>query len=701
MIILENNGVFVLETKNTHYVMAVDCTGVLNHVHWGRKCADIEDYKCTYKPWERNSNHSARDVGKTEYLPYGGTCYRTPAFVATYADNCREALLTYKDFNVTFEDEDTFLLEIILEDKQYKLEASLFYRLREETDVIERYSVIRNCSDKAVTLKKVASGEFNFPSMRPYSSINFNGSWAGEFRKESTQVRNGVLTYENRKGGSNHTHSPAFILSQNATEKEGDVFFGALAWSGNYKVEISRDFAGFTRAVIGINDFDFSYTLKPGEAFDTPSVYCGYTKGFGEMSNQMNAYAVNHILPKSFNNTPLPVLYNSWEATWFDVSCEGQQKLAEKAADIGCELFVMDDGWFGERKNDWAGLGDWYVNKEKFPDGLSPLIDKLKSLGMRFGLWFEPEMVNPDSDLYRTHPDWAYHYDTRDADLLRQQLVLNLTKPEVKEYVFKVMDDMLCEYDISYIKWDMNRAYSQTGAENLENPQELWYRHVKAVYEIADRLKAKHPSLQLECCASGGGRAELGALSHFDMVWTSDNTDPIDRLTIQQGFSLLYPIKCMRAWVTDTNRWSRPRDWDFRFNVTMQGSLSIGGNLLKYTEEELEIHRKYIALYKEIRQTVQFGSFYRLANFDEDQIFATQYVKDNKSVLFLCRDVTTFFNDKFYRINLDGLDEFARYNVKIDDKTESYSGAYLMNVGLEFEMGGSLQSKIIVIDKAE
>jgi alpha-galactosidase len=266
------------------------------------------------------------------------------------------------------------------------------------------------------------------------------------------------------------------------------------------------------------------------------------------------------------------------------------------AADIGCELFVMDDGWFGSRYNDNAGLGDWKVNKIKFPFGLKPLIDKVTSLGMKFGLWFEPEMVNPDSDLYRAHSEWAYHYDTRKSNELRQQLVLNLTREDVQEHVFRCMDDMLCEYDISYIKWDMNRAYSETGAQNLDNPQELWYRHTKAVYEIADRLKAKHPDLQIECCASGGGRVDLGSLSHFDMVWTSDNTDPVDRLDIQDGFSLLYPIKCMRAWVTDTGRDVRPNDWDFRFNVTMQGSLSIGGDLSKYSQEVLDLHKKYIAL---------------------------------------------------------------------------------------------------------
>lgn len=697
MKILENNGVFILETENTHYCIAINSEGTPEHLHWGRKCAD-EDYKSVYKSHDRNSNHSAKDLGKTEYLPFGGKVYRPVAFKATYSDKCRESVLTYKDFNVS-EVNDAFLLEIILEDEPYKTEVSLFYKLREGTDIIERYSVVRNKSDKNIILNKVASGEFNLPSLRHYTSTNFNGSWGGEFRKVDSEVKNGVLTYESIKGGSNHTVNPCFILSENADEKNGEVFFGALAWTGNFKTEISRDFVGRTRAVIGINDFDFSYTLHPDEEFITPSVFCGYAQGFAQMSNQMNSFAAEYLLPRRFAKEPLPVLYNSWEATWFDVSSETQQEIAEKAAEIGCELFVMDDGWFGQRKDDHAGLGDWYVNKEKFPDGLKPLIDKVKSLGMRFGLWFEPEMVNPDSDLFRAHPEWAYHYSTRKASLLRNQLVLNLTRDDVKEFVFKCMDDMLCEYDISYIKWDMNRAYSETGADNLENAQELWYRHVKAVYEIADKLKEKHPDLQIECCASGGGRVDFGSLSHFDMVWTSDNTDPLDRLTIQQGFSLLYPIKCMRAWVTDTNRGSRPTDWDFRFNVTMQGSLSIGGNLMKYSEKELDIHKKYIALYKEIRNTVQFGRFYRLANFAEDRMFATQYVDDEQSVLFLCTDATSFFNDNFRHVKLQGLDENAKYTVKYDKTEEVYGGAYLMNVGLSFETWGTLYSKIVRIFK--
>lgn len=697
MKIIHTDNVFVLQTKSTHYVIAVNSDKKIEHLHWGKKC-DIEDYTSFYSSNERNSNHSAADCSKTEYLPYGGTAYSLLDFVASYADSCRETVLSFDSFNISAKD-DCELLEINLVDKAYNLFVTLCYALRDGTDIIERYTKVYNPSKDDVLLKKVSSGQFNLPSKRPYTSLNTNGSWGGEFRLCSTLVKNGTMTYDSRKGGSDHTICPYFILSQNADEKSGDVYFGALAWSGNFKAEINRDFSGTTRAVIGINDFDFSYILHPGESFVTPSVYCGYANGLSKMSNEMNSFALSHILPKSFYNKPLPVLYNSWEATFFDVDCASQEKLAEKAAHIGCELFVIDDGWFGQRKDDRAGLGDWYVNSDKFPDGLTPLINKVKSLGMDFGLWFEPEMVNPDSDLYRLHPEWTYHYKTREPSLLRHQLVLNLTRDDVKEFVFSSMDNMLSAYDIKYIKWDMNRAFSETGADNLQNPQELWFRHIAAVYEIADRLKAKYPSLQIECCASGGGRADLGALSHFDMVWTSDNTDPVDRLEIQHGYSMLYPIKCMRAWVTDTNRHSRPDDLDFRFAVAMQGSLSVGGNLSRYSEEELETHKKYISLYKEIRNTIQFGSFYRLADFQNDGMYATQYVYEDEVVVFICKNVNTFFNEKFRHLCLMGLESDAQYKFGFNGKDVTFGGAYLMNAGIDFEMGGTLSSWIIRMKK--
>ena len=318
-------------------------------------------------------------------------------------------------------------------------------------------------------------------------------------------------------------------------------------------------------------------------------------------------------------------------------------------------------------------------------------------------MWFEPEMVNEDSDLYREHPEWVYHYDTRKPSLLRNQLVLNLTMPEVKQYVFDVMDKMLSAHNIRYIKWDMNRPFSEIGAPNLENQRDLWRLHTLAVYDVADRLKEKYPYLQIEACSSGGGRAEYGALEHFDMAWTSDNTDPVDRLEIQRGFSMLYPRKSMRAWVTDWNSGSRPTSLDFRFNVSMQGSLSIGSNLLKYNDGEIEKCRHYIAMYKDIRELVQFGRLYRLKNYRDDGMSTNQYVSHDKSrsVLFICSAATSFFNRQFKTFNLKGLDENAEYKIKMPDGEMTKSGAYLMNVPLTIRLSTPLESVIWTIEKAQ
>ena len=416
------------------------------------------------------------------------------------------------------------------------------------------------------------------------------------------------------------------------------------------------------------------------------------------MSRQMNKFAVENVLPKSFNKKILPVLYNSWEATGFDVSAAGQMKLAEIAAKTGVELFVVDDGWFGERNSDDAGLGDWFVNEKKFPNGLDELIDYVNSLGMDFGIWFEPEMVNKNSELFRTHPDWAYHYDTRTPHELRNQLVLNMTRNDVKEYVFNCLDRLVSNHNIKYIKWDMNRPFSETGAENLENPQMLWYKHTMAVYEIADRLKAKHPHLALESCSSGGGRSDYGALCHFDQVWTSDNTDAIDRMVIQKGYSLLNPIKTMRAWVTDIAGINKPASLDFRFNIAMQGALGIGGNLINYTDSDIEICRKNIAFYKEIRDLVQFGNLYRIMDIDEDEILVNQYVNDEKtkSVCFIAANGTRFFKKKV-PLFFNGLAENKRYAFDFCNMNYEKGGAYLMNHGIDIEVRGVDYNKIIVL----
>lgn len=686
--------IFVIETKNTHYVLGVDKNGRVNHIHWGGK-ADADDYE-VIENWEQNSNHSELDYTNFEYTVFGGTMYRNCAFKCEYFDKCRDSVFAFKDAR-----EAEGELDIILTDEPYNIDLVLSYRYSKDTDIITRYVTVKNNSEHTLKIEKFMSAELTLPDSAPYEVKNPNGAWGSEFLTETTLLKNGTLTFESRKGTAGHTNSPYAIMSKNADEEHGDVFFAALGYGGNFKVEIQRDFVGVTRAILGLSDFDFSYLLKSGESLTSPKVYMGYTYGFEKMSNMMNDFAVKNILPKSFADKPLPVLYNSWEATEFNVNAQQQLKLAKIAKEIGCELFVMDDGWFGRRYNDWGGLGDWVVNEEKFPNGIDELIDGVNELGMDFGLWFEPEMVQDDSDLFKAHPDWTYHYPNREAMKLRHQLVLNLTKPEVKEYVFDCMDKMLEKHNIRYIKWDMNRPFSEIGTENLENGQELWLRHTQAVYEIADRLKEKYPYLQLEACSSGGGRAEYGTMEHFDMVWTSDNTDPVDRLDIQHGFSLLYPIKCMRAWVTDTNLTRRPVTLDFRFNASMQGSLSIGSNLLNFSQEDIEKSKHYVELYKSFREVIQFGDFYRLRNFDQDGYYATQYVsKDkSKSVLFIDSNANSFFNKQFRSIHLKGLDPKVKYKLTDGERTVVKSGAYFMNKEYAMRLDRPLMSKIIILDR--
>ena len=692
---LEENRIFVLETENTHYVFGIDPAGYNRHLHWGAKC-DPADYAFT-EIGDENSNHSMLDEYRQELTPFGSTVYRTCDLKAQFADGCREVALRYTGYRL---EDDT--LRVAFADAYYPLQVRLGYRVYPGLDIIKRWVEVENTGSVPISFERLFSAGFSLPGMDPYTFENTNGAWGGEFLPCRTVLDGGNLVYESHRGASNHNQSPYFIAHRGATETRGAVYFGSLAYSGNFKVIAGRDLYGITRVSLGMNDFDFSHTLEPGAYFETPPVYCGKTEGLGEMSRQMNRFCLEHLLPSRFRAEPLPVLYNSWEATEFNVNVADQTRLAEIAAGIGVELFVMDDGWFGARNNDRAGLGDWFVNPVKFPGGLDELIGNVNALGMDFGLWVEPEMVNPDSDLYRTHPDWAYHFPHRHADELRHQLVLNMTRSDVQAYILDCLDRLLTDHNIRYIKWDMNRPFSQVGAENLADPKMYSYLHTMAVYRIVDELKRRHPAVQFESCASGGGRCDLGAISHFDQVWTSDNTDGIDRMTIQKGYSMLHPIKTMRAWVTDIAGINKPCSLDFRFHIAMQGALGLGGNLEKYSPEELEICRRNVALYKEIRPLVQFGDLYRILDADRDEVLCNQYVSRDKmqAVLFLSARGTRFFKKKM-NLRFAGLAPDRAYAFTLDGVAYKKGGAFLMEVGLPVYVRGADYNQIVRLTAVE
>ena len=692
---LEENRIFVLETENTHYVFGIDPAGYNRHLHWGAKC-DPADYAFT-EIGDENSNHSMLDEYRQELTPFGSTVYRTCDLKAQFADGCREVALRYTGYRL----EDN-TLRVAFADAYYPLQVRLGYRVYPGLDIIKRWVEVENTGSAPISFERLFSAGFSLPGTDPYTFENTNGAWGGEFLPCRTVLDGGNLVYESHRGASNHNQSPYFIAHRGATETRGAVYFGSLAYSGNFKVIAGRDLYGITRVSLGINDFDFSHTLEPWAHLETPPVYCGKTEGLGEMSRQMNRFCLEHLLPSGFRAETLPVLYNSWEATEFNVNVADQTRLAEIAAGIGVELFVMDDGWFGARNNDRAGLGDWFVNPVKFPGGLDELIGNVNALGMDFGLWVEPEMVNPDSDLYRAHPDWTYHFPHRHADELRHQLVLNMTRSDVQAYILDCLDRLLTDHNIRYIKWDMNRPFSQVGAENLADPKMYSYLHTMAVYRIVDELKRRHPAVQFESCASGGGRCDLGAISHFDQVWTSDNTDGIDRMTIQKGYSMLHPIKTMRAWVTDIAGINKPCSLDFRFHIAMQGALGLGGNLEKYSPEELEICRRNVALYKEIRPLVQFGDLYRILDADRDEVLCNQYVSRDKmqAVLFLSARGTRFFKKKM-NLRFAGLAPDRAYAFTLDGVAYKKGGAFLMEVGLPVYVRGADYNQIVRLTAVE
>jgi alpha-galactosidase len=410
-------------------------------------------------------------------------------------------------------------------------------------------------------------------------------------------------------------------------------------------------------------------------------------------------------LPANANYKIRPVLYNSWEATRFNVNEEGQKKLAEKAASLGVELFVLDDGWFGERNDDTAGLGDWYVNKEKFPHDLSSLISYVNKLGMDFGLWVEPEMVNKNSNLYNLHPDWVYHFPNRPRSESRNQLVLNLAKNEVVEYIYDFMNKLLGTYNIRFIKWDMNRPFSESGWPEAPKSQqrEIWVRHVLGLYHILDKLRKKHPEVIFESCSGGGGRVDLGILQRADQVWTSDNTDAFDRLKIQEGFSYAYAPKIMMSWVTDTpNRLNRRKlNLEYRFNVAMMGSLGIGGNLNTWSDDEMKLAKEKISQYKKIRKIIQHGNQYRLLPTWKGNLVAVEYVNNDKdkAVLFVFLH-SQQFGEKLPPIKLKGLVSDSLYQYQ-DDESEKVilSGKALKEIGLKLDLRGDFNSKLIIVEK--
>lgn len=712
--------IFRLDGTGVTYAMGVDDKGYLQPLYWGAPLAAGDPLVSTdpvktgdpvlvKAPGELSGFDPAGSVTLQEYPGQGEGLVNDPGIKTIFADGNRDLVLKYRSHSVQGE---TLIVE--LADIRRPLRVTLRYTIDPETGVLARSASVRNGDRRPVRVDQIASAVFTLPVGDDYRLHYLTGRHAAEWQKKDVAITPALTVLESRRGSTGHGNNPYFAIGKQGvtSEEHGPVWFGALAWSGSFRISVGQDNLGRIRVMGGYNPYDFSWSLKPGETLDTPIFYAGYSNaGMGGASRTFHKFEVAHIMPGGAKAKLRPVLYNSWEATAFDVTEAGQEALAEKAARIGVERFVVDDGWFGARNSDKAGLGDWTVNRTKFPNGMKPLIDKVHGLGMDFGLWVEPEMVNVDSDLYRAHPDWVLNYTGRPRTEGRNQLVLNLARTDVRDHLLGVLDKLVSENDIAFLKWDYNRNWTEAGwpAMPVQDQQRVYVDYVRNLYHILTELRRRHPKLEIEGCSGGGGRVDLGILGLTDEVWPSDNTDPADRLMIQDGFTQAYPTSVMMAWVTDSPNWANTRatSLDYRFLSSMQGGLGIGANLDKWAQEDFATATKWVAAYKTIRQTVQRGQLYRIDPPSTDNATsATMYVaQDRRQGVMFQMLHSSMWRDNPAPNHPQGLDPSVVYRVSIlgggvlpEGVPARASGAYWMQRGLRAPLKGDFVGAAFVFD---
>ncbi len=661
--ILENDGRFVLQTANTTYAFEVMPTGHLQHLYYGKKLRfreNPEEFSALRQKrefpignaisYEQDNLALTMEDTLLEVSGPGKGDLRASMAEVVFADGARSLDFIYKTHEISnlipkratlpgsyAEDgnHEAKVLRITLSEragiveKNYRLRLVLTYIVYEAEDIITRYADLYNDGDEEVEVRRLLSMQLDLPD-KGYEGIFFDGAWAREMHSYHVSLGHGMHVSRSNCGASSNRANPFFMVARpNCDEDRGECFGFNLIYSGNHMEVCDSNTYGKIRILSGINDEGFSYTVKPGEFLEAPEAVMTYTQdGFNALSHNMHAFVREHIIRGEWKGKDKPILLNSWEASYFKFDEGKLLKLAKRAADAGIELFVMDDGWFGERNDDTKSLGDWEVNKSKLPGGLKRLSDKIHGMGLSFGIWVEPEMVNVNSNLYKAHPDWCLVNPRRGHSEGRNQRVLDLSRKEVRDYVIDAMRNVFSSAAIEYVKWDMNRVFSDVfstpsnaqteDGEDVSgragiNQGEIAHRYILGLYEIMDTLTKEFPHILFEGCASGGNRFDLGILSYFPQIWASDDTDPICRAEIQQGYSYGYPMECMGAHVSASpnHQTLRRTPMKTRFAVAAFGTLGYECNFSDFTKEAMEEVKTEIALYKQYRSLMQHGVFYR------------------------------------------------------------------------------------------
>ena len=716
----EEKKIFRLDTEKSTYVMGLSPEGFLGHIYYGdRLYMEADNYllrmeEPPYTPSVNKREKSAfLDFFPMEYPTGGIGDYRESCLNIRNAAGNMGCELHYtgheiykgkkglKGLPASFATEDEAeTLEITLKDGDLDLEVVLSYTAFEKENVITRSVRVQNQGKENLRIEKILSACLDMDNEN-FSMLSLHGTWARERHIQTGELHYGKQVISSARGESSHQEHPFIALVTNGTEQEnGKVYAMHFVYSGNFMAETELCQFDNLRMTMGINPEEFSWLLTPGEEFQAPEVVMVYSgNGLGAMTRSYHDFYRNHLIRSKFKYEKRPILINNWEATYFDFNTDKLLDIAREAKKCGIEMLVMDDGWFGKRNSDNCSRGDWKVNEEKITGGLKPLVDEVNKIGLQFGIWFEPEMISPDSDLYRAHPDWAIQIAGREATQSRNQYVLDLSRPEVRDYAYECVASILRSANIAYVKWDMNRQLSDLGSSYLpkERQQELFHRYVLGVYELQERLVTEFPDLLLENCSGGGARFDPGMLYYSPQIWCSDNTDAVERLMIQEGSALIYPLSVIGAHVSDCPNHSvgRVTPFETRGHVALAGTFGYELDITKIPEEDRALIPEQTATYNKYRHLIQQGEYYRIASYRENHKYDCWALssQDKKEVLVTYVQVLGVPNSHSRKVFLRGFDPKTTY--RLEGTEETYTGEMLMKGGfLMKDFWGDFKSRL-------
>ncbi|MEE0443628.1 MAG: alpha-galactosidase [Acutalibacteraceae bacterium] len=703
----EKRKIFKLDTLDSTYAIGIR-EGYLIHLYYGKKIPDdnlldlpFRGYFATISPKNVHVDDYkfSLDVQPMEYSCNGSGDYRLAALSIKDSMGRTTTDIRYLDHKIydgkpklkglpaTYcnDDSEAQTLELITIDKFTGAKVTLYYTAFANYSVITESVKVENTGKETFEIEKVASCCVNFPSM-DYNMINLSGVWSRERRVITRHLAHGIQSVASKRGSSSHNHNPfVALVDDKGGEDFGDAFGFNLVYSGNFSADIETDYLDCTRLVMGINPIDFTWVVEPGDEFQSPEVVMVYSdSGMGKMSRTFHDLYNNNLIRGEWKNKKRPLLINSWEGSGFDFDQETLVRYAKEAKKLGIELLVMDDGWFGHRDSDNSSLGDWFVNESKLKGGLTKLIERVNAEGVQFGIWYEPEMISEDSELYKAHPDWCVHVEGREQSPARQQYVIDMTRQDVRDCIFNQMYDVLSKNNIAYLKWDYNRAITEPASVMLDarHSKEFFHRFILGTYELMDRITSAFPHILFESCAGGGGRFDAGMLYYMPQAWASDNTDPIERLTIQFGTTMCYPASSMGAHVSACDR----TGIETKAAVAMAGTFGYELDPKEMSEEDKEKVKEQVKDYHRYYNVIHFGDLYRIiAPTDDEFKCAWEYVAKDKSEALLTVVIKNRAPHDFLLIKMKGLDPEKMYRDETDG--EIYSGALLMNAGINLTDG--------------